>query len=95
VENASQVNPGMVYTEIPYEDCESVGYSSGVEIEGVGRLYSKIFQNIRHTEYWFVDKNGAVKHIEEKNVDALLLSLVEPSMMKAVMEYLNTGKYYS
>jgi hypothetical protein len=36
-----------------------------------------------------------VKHIEEKNVDALLLSLVEPSMMKAVMEYLNTGKYYS
>jgi len=85
----------MVYTEIPYEDCESRGYSSGVEIEGVGRFFSKIFQNIRHTEYWFVDKNGAVRHIEEKNVDALLLSLVEPSMVTAVMDYLNTGKWYS
>jgi len=95
VEIASLVIPGMVYTEIPYEDCESSGYSSGVEIEGVGRFYSKIFQNIRHTEYWFVDVNGAVKHIEEKNVEALLLSLVEPSMVTAVIDYLNTGKWYS
>ena len=32
----------MKYAEISYEDCERRGYSSGVEIEGVGRFYSKI-----------------------------------------------------
>jgi hypothetical protein len=32
----------MKYKEISYEDCERRGYSSGVEIEGVGRFYSKI-----------------------------------------------------
>jgi hypothetical protein len=42
VENASLVSRGMKYAEISYEDCERRGYSSGVEIEGVGRFYSKI-----------------------------------------------------
>jgi hypothetical protein len=85
----------MKYAEISYEDCERKGYSSGVEIEGVGRFYSKIFQSRRPPEYWFVDKNGAVRHIESKNVDALALSWFDPSKMKDIMAYLNTGKWYS
>ena len=59
-----------------------------------GRFYSKIFQDRRNPEYWFVDKNGAVRHIEGKNVDALLLNWFEPSEMKDIMAYLNTGKWY-
>jgi len=84
----------MKYAEIPYEDCERKGYSSGVEIEGVGRLYSKIFQDRRYPEYWVVDKNGAVKSIERKNIDLLVLSWFNPSEMKNIMAYLNTGKWY-
>jgi len=42
VENASLASRGMMYAEISYEDCERREYSSGVEIEGAGRFYSKI-----------------------------------------------------
>jgi hypothetical protein len=84
----------MKYAEISYEDCERRGYSSGVEIEGVGRLYSKIFQDRRYPEYWVVDKNGAVRHIEGKNIDVLVLSWFDASEKKNVMAYLNTGKWY-
>jgi hypothetical protein len=84
----------MKYAEISYEDCERKGYSSGVEIEGVGRLYSKIFQDRVYPEYWVVDKNGAVKSIERKNIDLLVLSWFNPSEMKNIMAYLNTGKWY-
>jgi len=85
----------MKYAEISYEECERKRYSSGVEIESVGQLYSKIFQNKRRIEFWVVDKNGAVKNIENKNIDALVLSWFNPSEMKDVMAYLNTGKWYS
>ena len=85
----------MKYAEISYEDCERRGYSSGVEIEGVGRFYSKIFQSRRLPEYWFVDKDGAVMHVEGKNVDAFVLSWFDPSEMNDIMAYLNTGKWYS
>ena len=85
----------MRYAEISYEDCERRGYSSGVEIEGVGHLYSKIFQSKRLPEYWFVDKDGAVRHIERKDIDALVLSWFDPSEKKDIMAYLNTGKWYS
>jgi hypothetical protein len=84
----------MVYAEISYEDCERRGYSSGVEVEGVGRFYSKIFQDSRCTEYWLVDKDGAVRHIERKNVDVLVRSWFDASEMKDIMAYLNTGKRY-
>jgi hypothetical protein len=84
----------MKYAEVSYEDCERKGYSSGVEIEGVGRLYSKIFQDRVYPEYWVVDKNGAVKSIERKNIDLLVLSWFNPSEMKKIMAYLNTGKWY-
>jgi hypothetical protein len=84
----------MRYAEVSYEDCERRGYSSGVEIEGVGRLYSKIFQDGRCPEYWIVDKNGAVKHIERKSIDALVLSWFDPSEMKEIMAHLNTGRRY-
>ena len=84
----------MKYAEISYEDCERRGYSSGVEIEGVGRLYSKIFQDRKCPEYWVVDKNGAVRPIERKNIDVLVLSWFDPSEMKDIMAYLNTGKWY-
>jgi len=94
VENATLVSRGMTYSEISYEDCEKRGYSSGVEIEGVGRLYSKIFQHRKIPEYWVVDKNGAVRHIERENVDVLVLSWFEASEMKDIMAYLNTGKWY-
>jgi len=89
------VRGGVKYAEISYEDCESKGYSSGVEIEGVGRLYSKIFQDRKQPEYWFVDKDGAVRHIEGKSIDVLVLSWFDPSEKKSVMAYLNTGKWYS
>ena len=56
MENASLASRGMMYAEISYEDCERRGYSSGVEIEGAGRVYSEIFQGRRCSEYWFVDK---------------------------------------
>ena len=95
MENVLQVSRGMKYAEISYEDCERRGYSSGVEIEGVGRFYSKIFQSRRLPEYWFVDKDGAVMHVEGKNVDALVLSWFDPSEMNDIMAYLNTGKWYS
>jgi hypothetical protein len=95
VENASPVSRRIKYAEISYEDCERRGYSSGIEIEGVGRLYSKIFQDKRCIEYWFVDKDSAVRHIEEKNIDALVLSWFDPSEMNDIMAYLNTGKWYS
>lgn len=85
----------MAHTDISYEDCERRGYSSGVEIERVGYFYSKLFQNRKHPEYWFVSINGAVRHIEEKNVDRLLLNWFEPSELNAVMAYLKTGKFYS
>ena len=94
MENVSLVSRGMMYAEISYEDCERRGYSSGVEIEGVGRLYSKIFQDRICPEYWMVDKNGAVSHIERKNIDVLVLSWFNPSEMKDIMAYLNTGKWY-
>jgi hypothetical protein len=84
----------MKYAEIFYEDCERKGYSSGVEIEGVGRLYSKIFQDRRSPEYWFVDNDGAVRHIEGKNVGTLVLSWFDAAEMKDIMAYLNTGKWY-
>lgn len=42
-----------------------------------------------------MDKDGAVRHIERKNVDVLVLSWFDPSEMKDVMAYLNTGKWYS
>jgi hypothetical protein len=84
----------MVYAEISYEDCERRGYSSGVEVEGVGRFYSKIFQDSRYTEYWLVDKDGAVRRIERKNVDVLVRSWFDASEMKDIMAYLNTGKRY-
>jgi hypothetical protein len=84
----------MKYTEISYEDCERRGYSSGVEIEGAGRLYSKIFQDRRLPEYWFVDKNGAVRHIERKSFEVFAVSWFDPSEKKIVMAYLNTGKWY-
>jgi hypothetical protein len=88
------VSPGMKYAEISYEDCERRGYSSGVEIEGLGRLYSKIFQDRRNPEYWVVDKNDAVRQIERKNIDVLVLSSFNPSEKKNIMAYLNTGKWY-
>ena len=94
MENATLVSRGMKYSEISYENCERRGYSSGVEIEGVGRFYSKIFQDRRCPEYWVVDKDGAVRHIERKNVDVLVLSWFEASEMKDIMAYLNTGKWY-
>ena len=84
----------MKYAEISYDDCERRGYSSGVEIEGVGRLYSKIFQDRRQTEYCVVDKEGYVKQMERKKIDALILSCFNPSEMKDIMDYLNTGKWY-
>ena len=95
MESPSLESRGMVYAEISYEDCERRGYSSGVEIEGVGRFYSKIFQDSRCPEYWFVDKDGAVRHIERKNVDVLVRSWFDASEMKDIMAYLNTGKWYS
>ena len=95
METVLQVSRGMKYAEISYEDCERRGYSSGVEIEGVGRFYSKIFQSRRLPEYWFVDKDGAVMHVEGKNVDALVLSWFDPSEMNDIIAYLNTGKWYS
>lgn len=84
----------MKFTEISYEDCERRGYSSGIEIEGVGQLYSKIFQDRRRPECWLVDKNGAVRHIEGKSVDMLILNWFDPSEKKSVLAYLNTGKWY-
>jgi hypothetical protein len=84
----------MKYTEISYEDCERRGYSSGIEIEDAGRLYSKIFQDRKHPEYWFVDKNGAVSRIEGKSIDVSAVSWFDPSEKKRVMAYLNTGKWY-
>ena len=84
----------MKCAEISYDECESRGYSSGVEIEGAGRLYSKIFQDRKQPEYWFVDKEGAVRHVEGKSIDVLVLSWVGPSEKKSVMAYLNTGKWY-
>ena len=84
----------MSYTEISYEDCENKGYSSGVEIEAVGRLYSKIFQGRRQPEYWFVDKYGAVRHIEGKSIDVVVQSWFDPQEKKSVMAYLNTGRWY-
>ena len=85
----------MKYSEISYEDCEKGGYSSGVAIDGVGRLYSKLFQDRRGPEYWFVDKDGAVTHIESKNIDVLVLSWFDPSETEDLMVYLKTGKWYS
>ena len=85
---------GMKYVAISYEDCESRGYSSGVEIEGVGRFYSKIFQDRRWPEYWVVDKDGGVRHVERKDIDVLVLSGFDPSEKKDIMAYLNTGKWY-
>jgi hypothetical protein len=94
MEGSSLVSRGMKYSEISYEDCERRGYSSGVEVEGVGRFYSKIFQDSRCPEYWLVDKDGAVRHIERKNVDLLVRSWFDASEMKDIMAYLNTGKWY-
>ena len=94
MEKVPLVSSGMKYAEISYEDCERRGYSSGVEIEGVGRFYSKIFQDRRSPEYWVVDKDGAVRHIEGKNIDMLVLSCFDPSEKEAIMAYLNTGKWY-
>ena len=90
-----EVNRGTEYAEISYEECERKRYSSGVEIESVGRLYSKLFQNKRRIEFWVVDKNGAVKSIENKNIEAIVQSWFGPLEMKAAMTYLNTGKWYS
>lgn len=84
----------MKYAEISYEDCERRRYSSGVEIEDAGRLYSKLFQDGRHPEYWFVDKNGAVRRIDEKGIDVLVLNGFNSSDKKDIMAYLNTGKWY-
>ena len=53
-----------------------------------------LFQDRRWPEYWFVDKDGAVRHIERKNVDVLVLSWFDSSEMKDIMAYLNTGKWY-
>jgi len=89
------VSRGTKYAEISYDDCERRGYSSGVEIEGVGRLYSKIFQDRRRPEYWFVDRNGAVRRMEGNSIDVLVLSWFDPSEKKNIMAYLNTGKWYS
>jgi hypothetical protein len=88
------VSRGMKFAEISYEECERRGYSSGVEIEGVGRLYSKLFQDKICPEYWFVDKNGAVRRLEGKNIDMLILSWFDPSEKKDILAYLNTGKWY-
>ena len=88
------MDSGLKYSEIPYEDCEKRGYSSGVDIEGIGRLYSKIFQDRRGTEYCVVDKEGSVRQIERKKIDTLILSCFDPSEMKDIMDYLNTGKRY-
>jgi hypothetical protein len=84
----------MKFAEISYEECERRGYSSGVEIEGVGRLYSKLFQDKRCPEYWFVDKNGAVRRLEGKNIDRLILSWFDLLEKKDILVYLNTGKWY-
>jgi hypothetical protein len=84
----------MKYAEISYEDCERRGYSSGVKIEGVGRFYSKIFQDRRSPGYWVVDKDGAVRRIERKDIDVLVLSGFDASETKDIMAYLNTGRWY-
>ncbi len=93
-QESGEVSHRTKYAEISYEECEMKGYSSGVEIEGVGRLYSKIFQDRRYTEYWVVDKNGAVKSVENKNIGALVLTWFDPPVMRDIMVYLNTGKWY-
>ena len=85
---------GIKYAQIPYEDCEKKGYSSGVEIEGMGRLYAKIFQDRRYTEYCVVDKNGAVRQMERKKIDILILSCFDFAEMKDIMDYLDSGKRY-
>ena len=42
MEGAFLVSERVKCAEISYDECESRGYSSGVEIEGAGRFYSKI-----------------------------------------------------
>ena len=41
-----------------------------------------------------MDEDGAVRHIEGKNVDVLLLSWFDASELKDIMAYLKTGKWY-
>ena len=79
--------------KFPMKIAKGEGIPAVWRIEGVGRFYSKIFQD-RSPEYWVVDKDGAVRHIERKDVDVLVLSGFDPSEKKDIMAYLNTGKWY-
>ena len=45
----------MVYAEISYEDCERRGYSSGVEIEGVGGFIRRYFSTLTNKSIQAVD----------------------------------------
>lgn len=88
------MNVEAKFTEISYEDCEEKGYSSGVNINGVGCLYAKIFQGGKITEYWLVDKNGAVRQIERKHLEEPTLNWCTPAEKKDITVYLDTGKRY-
>jgi hypothetical protein len=54
-----------------------------------------LFRDRKQPEYWFVDEDGAVRYIEGKSIDLIVLSWFDPSEKKSVMAYLNTGKWYS